>query len=130
MHFTLAAVETVKRTGETDPRIELVLGKKMMLMAVSYIFEDWIQSSCQYFYFEKYQTSLSIFPIFNGMIMLLMGGILLKTAIFAIKKAYRKTGTIIKAVVPISIACNSIIRLALLMYQGIRPGMLLFIRRL
>ena len=75
MYMTLSIAER-KEFKEED-----IVGHKMILMGISYIFEDWVQSSCQYFYFEKYQTSLSIFPIFNGFIMLLMGGILLKTSI-------------------------------------------------
>ena len=46
----LAAAEQIEIAGGTDERVDL-LGQKMLLMGVSYIFEDWIQSSCQYFYF-------------------------------------------------------------------------------
>ena len=56
----------------------------------AFVLEDFSQTFCQFLFFEKFQTSLDYFSVANGVVMIILGFLLLKTTIQFIRSAYKE----------------------------------------
>ena len=103
---------------------------KLYTTVAAFLLEDFSQTFCQFLFFEKFQTSLDYFSVANGVVMIVLGFLFLKTTIQSIRNVYKKKEGCTKGVMlwslmamfPITVIGTQIVRLALILYQSTRKG--------
>ena len=95
----------------------------------AFFLEDFSQTFCQFLFFEKFQTSLDYFSVLNGVVMIFLGLLLLKSTVQFIRSDYNDEGCTkdvtlnsLIAMFPITVMGTQIVRLALILYQSTRQG--------
>ena len=95
----------------------------------AFVLEDFSQTFCQFLFFEKFQTSLDYFSVANGVVMIVLGFLFLKTTIQSIRSVYKDWGctkdftlSSLMVMFPITVIGTQIVRLALIVCQSTRRG--------
>ena len=123
-------------SGDKQTSRDIVLSKFSATLS-SFVMEDLFQMFCQYYYFEKYATSLDVFALANGCIMMIIGILLIRHSCRYLRDECRneedddeEEGSCLAFLIslfPLTIIATQVMRLALLIYQSLRTGELNFI---
>ena len=107
-----------------------MVGLKLVTTMAAFVLEDFSQTFCQFLFFEKFQTSLDYFSVANGVVMIILGFLFLKTTIQDLRRGYKIEKGCTKyvrlrslmAIFPITVIGTQIVRLALVLHQSTRQG--------